>query len=343
MRVLHVDTGREWRGGQAQLAHLAEEVGLGIVVPPGAPLEEVARKRGIPVWTQRMTGPLAAFRLRRLAARVGSDAIAAHTSRAHGLALLAGRPVIVHRRVDFRPSQLSRLKYARARGYVAVSAAVADILATAGVPAERIVVVRDGVPAESLTAATLPLSRPWVLAVGALVPHKGHRVLVDAMPQLPGIHVAIAGEGPLRAALLDRARELGVAHRLCLLGWRPDARALMSDADAVVHPSVEEGLGQCVIEALWSGVPVVATRAGGVPEVVREGGQLVRPGDPSALAEAIRDVIGAPAPWRARAAAARPRLEQDFSLAAMRRGTLDAYRRLLRSTSADGDDTRGRP
>jgi glycosyltransferase involved in cell wall biosynthesis len=163
----------------------------------------------------------------------------------------------------------------------------------------RISVVLDGVDPAPLDRSSpdsaglrfelgLALDARLALAVGALVDHKGHRYLVRAMAHIPSWHVAIAGEGPRQAALLALAQRLGVANRLHMLGQRDDVPRLLKSVDVVVHPSVEEGMGQSVAEALLAGARVVSTDAGGLPEVVGSWGIVVPRADPTALADGIR-------------------------------------------------------
>jgi glycosyltransferase involved in cell wall biosynthesis len=325
--ILHVDTGREWRGGQTQLLHLVRAAGGEVALPPDALLRPALEAAGVPVhpiafggvW--RGTLPLA----RLLRARP-PELVAAHTSHAHGHAILAGRvPVVVHRRVDFVPGAdpVTRWKYGSPAGFVAVSRAVARLLERF-VPADRIAVVPDGVDRVDLpdrVAARRELDLPdgpIVGAVGALVPHKGHIHLVRAMAGLDALLV-IAGEGPERPRLEGpRVRLPGRVH----------APTLLAAIDVLVHPSVGEGMGQVVVEAMLAGVPVVCTSAGGLPEVVEAGrtGLVVPPGDDRALAAAIRQVLADPEGARIRAEAGREAARR-FSVAAMVEGTLAAYAR----------------
>lgn len=341
MKVLHVDTASEWRGGQVQLALLVRAApGLGVAVVPGAPLSRALS--GVAPVHPVLGGPLAAVHLRALIRALRPDLIAAHTSRAHSLALLAagGRPVIVHRRVDFTVGKgvigpLKRLKYRAATGYVAVSDAVRRVLIDGGVAPERIDVVPDAVDPAPWTRAVdraaarerlgVPDGVPWLVAVGALVEHKGHRVLIDALRGVPDAHLTIAGDGPLRGRL--EAQAAGLGSRVRFLGQRGDVPEWLGAADRFVHPSLEEGLGQAVIEAMLAGVPVVASRAGGVPEVVGEDGVLVPPGDVAALTAALL------APSRSSSPAAK-RLRELHAPERLVLGTLDAYSRLVADYSA---------
>lgn len=332
MRVLHVSTARTWRGGETQLLHLVRGTDDAVALPPAAPLREVLPAgSAVPV---PFRGPWrGGMGLRAAIRRLAPDLVAAHDAHAaaHALAVSAV-PVVVHRRVDFRPSLLGRRRYRRAAGVVAVSDAVASVLREAGVA--RVVVVRDGVDPRPLDAAVadpegvraelgLPDGAPLVLAVGALAAHKGHAVLVDALAALPGVHAVVLGEGEERRRLVARARRSGVEGRLHLPGHRADVPRWLASADVVVHPSLEEGLGQAVVEALFAGAAVVATRAGGLPETGPA--VLVAPGDADALARALRDALRDPEPLRLHARNARGRLLDAFGVDRLRSETHRAY------------------
>lgn len=140
--------------------------------------------------------------------------------------------------------------------------------------------------------AALP-GRPLVLALGRLHRNKAFDILIRALPALPGVHVAIAGEGPERPALERLAHELGVPDRLHLLGWRQDQGPLLAACDLLVCPSRIEPLGNVIIEAFSAGRPVVAAAVAGPVELIDPGrtGLLVPPEDPARLAAAIRSVL----------------------------------------------------
>jgi glycosyltransferase involved in cell wall biosynthesis len=203
----------------------------------------------------------------------------------------------------------------RALGFVAVSKAVSKVLQAGGVSAQRIRVVYDGVERPPQHAPAELGAGVIALAVGALVDHKDHRTLAACAKRMPNCRFLVAGEGPLRS-------ELEAMGGLELLGQRPDVPALLARAQLFVHCSKEEGLGQSVLEAMRAGVPVVATRAGGVPESVGERGVLVDIQNPPALAAAIARVLAGEGPDPALAQAY---ADQHFSVAAMVNGTLRAY------------------
>lgn len=311
LTILHVDPSTEFRGGQRQLELLVQGLAARghvqtVACVPDSPL---ARRLDVPL-LPLLPGNAArnALRLRGAPHQV----VAAHTSHAHGACVAAGLRPIVHRRVDF-PVRSKTLKLRRARGFIAVSSAVASILQAAG--AERIQVVPDGVPAWVPAEPADVGPGRVVLAVGALVDHKDHATLAAAADHIPA-RVLVAGEGPLRDALSGS--------RLELLGQRDDVPALFARADVFVHPSKLEGMGQVVVEALRARLPVVATRAGGIPEVVGRHGLLVPVGDALALAQAVRAALDGDHPDLDAAAAHGDR----FSVDEMVRGTEAAYDRL---------------
>jgi glycosyltransferase involved in cell wall biosynthesis len=312
LTILHVDPSTEFRGGQRQLELLVQGLAARghrqtVACVPGSPL---AARLDVPILPLLPgNAPRNALRL----AGVPHQVVAAHTSHAHGACVAAGLRPIVHRRVDFAVRS-NTLKLRRARGFIAVSQAVADILARAG--AQRVQVVHDGVPA-CVPAEPAELGEgPIVLAVGALVDHKDHATLARAAERIEA-RVLVAGEGPLRSELAST--------RLELLGQRDDVPALMARAQVFVHPSKLEGMGQVVVEALRARIPVVATAAGGVPEVVGAHGRIVPVGDAAALADAVRAALRGDHPDLHAAA----RHGDRFSVDEMVRRTEAAYDRLI--------------
>jgi glycosyltransferase involved in cell wall biosynthesis len=159
---------------------------------------------------------------------------------------------------------------------------------------------------------------PLVLVPARLDPQKGHRHLIQAAVEVPGATFLLAGDGSERKVLNELAQSLGLGDRVVFLGYRGDIPALLAACDLVVLPSLYEGLPLSLLEAMAAGKPVIASRIGGVDELVAndENGLLVEPGDPHALAEAIRALLADPERRRRLARAGSEVVERRFSLAA---------------------------
>jgi glycosyltransferase involved in cell wall biosynthesis len=204
------------------------------------------------------------------------------------------------------------------------------------VPLRKLSVVRNGirVPPTARTPnlalrSELVRGRPdyVVLTPARLHQQKGHLYLLQAAAQVHDATFVLAGEGPLRAELEGLARKLGVAERCVFLGNRTDVADLLGAADLMVLPSLFEGLPVSVLEAMAAQLPVVATAIGGTDEAVAHEltGLLVPPGDPAALASAIRRIRADPAFAHRLAAAGRARVEREFSSVVVARQMMMIY------------------
>lgn len=361
--VVHVSSPRTWRGGEQQLVYLAEGlrargVDQRVVCPPDAALARVCRERGLPLATapRRLSvDPWFARAVARVAKEAGAAVVHAHDPHAHTASALAASlfglraPVVVHRRVDFPigRGRFSRWKYdhPRVRRIVCVSRAIAGIVRPdVRDPAARLQVVHDGVDAARFAGARadgrlrrelgIPAGVPIVGNVAALAGHKDHFTFVDTAERLlaAGISarfVAI-GEGPLRDALASYIRARRLEGAVTLAGFRPDVPIILPELDLFLFTSKEEGLGSSILDAYLCGVPVVATRAGGVPEIVEDGvtGLLAPIRDPGSLAGAVRRVLGDPV-LRARLVAGGARRARELSVDAMATATVGVYEGLL--------------
>jgi len=352
MRILHVDPERGWGGGEVQVVALLRELAARghvsrLAAHPGGPLARVAAGVGIPVVPLRVRHHLdlpAALALRRLVP--GHDVVHFHTARAHALAPLCrrgGARLVVTRRMDYVPAggPYARFLYNRAvDSVIAISEGVRDSLLRAGVRRERIRVVASGIEPAALAAppgARDVLRREWgiapdevtVLAAGALERRKGHAVLLAAAvalaPRRLGLRYVLCGEGGEGAALARAAAPLDGAVRFA--GFRDDMPACLAAADIAVLPSLQEGLGVAALEAMGAGLPVVASRVGGLAEVVadEETGLLVPPGDAPALAAALARLARDPDLRGRLGAAGRARVLARYTSSRMAEGTLACY------------------
>jgi glycosyltransferase involved in cell wall biosynthesis len=351
VRVLHIDPEGAWGGGETQVAGLLRELAARghesvLAAAPGSPIARAAAAAGIPVVAQPITNNAdvrAVPTLRRLAR--AADVVHFHTARAHAMApWLAGVAArrIVTRRMDYVPrgGPWARFLYNRAVDRViAISDGVRAALLAAGVEATRIRVVPSGVDVAALAAPAdagervraewgVPDAVVLVGVVGALESRKGHATLIEAAARLapsPSVCLVFCGSGSQEGALRAQAAARGVAAYFA--GFRPDVGACLAALDLAVLPSLKEGLGVAALEAMAAGRAVVASRVGGLAEVVVDGetGRLVAPGDVDGLAAALATLVADAAVRRAMGEAGRRRVAAHYSMAAMAAGTLACY------------------
>jgi glycosyltransferase involved in cell wall biosynthesis len=164
-----------------------------------------------------------------------------------------------------------------------------------------------------------------------LIEQKGVRYGLEAFIQLasgfPNAHLLVVGEGSLRAELEANATKANLSNRVHFLGWRPDAAALMAGLDILLAPSLWEGFGLVLLEAMAQQTPIVASRVSAIPEVVidRETGLLVEPKDVNRLKDAISELLKDAALRQHMGLMGRDRLETAFSATRMVRETIELY------------------
>jgi glycosyltransferase involved in cell wall biosynthesis len=187
-------------------------------------------------------------------------------------------------------------------------------------------------------ALAIPPDTPLLGIVGRLVPIKDHPTLLHALTLLgsgsPPPHLVIVGDGEQRAQLQELTRRLNLAARVHFLGWRDDLHAVLGDLDVVICCSRNEGTPVALIEAMAAGVPVLSTDVGGVGDLIRHGqtGWLVPPGDPPALAQAIRTLLAQPDLRQRLAVAARPVVLAQHEAAGLVRRMEALYTSLMGTT-----------
>ncbi len=321
MFSLHVDTARTWRGGQNQvlltvngLRSLGQRAAL-VAHPDGELRRRVEEGLDlIPIAPRTEMDLSAAWKFSRIIKRLAPDLVHAHDP--HGVAMAAlalsmgsakggSAPALVaSRRVDFhlKGNSFSRWKYRQVDCFIAASEAIRQMIVADGIPADRTVTVHEGIDVDHVLAAPavnvhelfwLPHHAPVVGNVAALVPHKGQRYLIEAahlvVQQVPDARFVILGEGELREHLEKQVHEHHLEKHVLLPGFRTDVLGCIKGFDLFVMSSVAEGLGTSLLDAMACARPIVATRAGGIPEIVEDevNGLLVPPRDHAALSHAI--------------------------------------------------------
>lgn len=363
MKILHLDSGRDWRGGQQQVAYLVRGLlNAGaqqhLIVRQSERVE--ARLRSLPV--ARSTLPFKSewdirsiLRLAGVIRRFQPDIVHAHDSRTLGqAAVLRGLGRFSHlvgsRRVAFpiQGNPLWRWKYQRSPDkIIAVSRYVQDSLLAAGVSSNKIAVVYDGLEIPPLpemdewkiVRRCLGIEdNEWVIgAVGQFTSEKGHEVLLRGFRRIlqdcPDARLVLVGDGPLEARYLDLIRELALGEKVILVGNRPDLVDILPAFDLFVLPSLQEGLGSILLLAMALQVPVCASQTGGIPELVADKvtGFLFRPGDPSHLVSVVLEAMRSSDLRRVCASNARNRVLSQFSAERMVAETLEIYINVLGS------------
>jgi len=367
LTIAIVSTERSWYGGEEQIRLLAH--GL---QSRKHRVHLLARRRGVLAERMRSAGfavaefigngrnPLALWQLRRHLRRIRPDVLQYNDSHALTAAGLASGGLGIPARIAMRHVSLPIRSSWRFRRWsdrvVCVSYAVAEACRSAGLPDNMLRVVFPAAdcrraPAgdrrKGRLAAGVGEGQPMILVVASLNEHKGHAVLLDALPAVlerhPRIRLILAGDGPQKESLQSRAKERGVEASVALLGYRRDVPDLMQAADVLVLPSLAgEGLAVTLLDAMFAGVPIVATPIGGAVELLgtsdgtEPAGRFVPPRDPDALARAIIDVLDRPEESARRSERARRRAEQSFTPEHLIDGMLAVYREVLHSRQIDG-------
>jgi glycosyltransferase involved in cell wall biosynthesis len=365
VKILHVEGGRNLYGGALQVLYLIEGLkargvenllacrtgsDIGLAAKPFAEVRGMKMEGDMDVLLiPRLYRLIRATRpdIVHLHSRIGADVMGGIAAR------LAGVPIVHSRRQD-NPEKpwMVALKYRLHDRVVAISEGIGEVLMSEGLSPARLRIVRSAVEARPFQQ---PADKTWFRAefglpegslvmgvVAQLISRKGHRFLLQAMPRLmerfPALYVIFFGKGPAEADLREQARKLGLDGRVRLAGFRDDLPRILPCLDLLVHPALMEGLGVSLLQAASAGVPIVASRAGGIPEAVRDGlnGLLVPPGDVAALGEAIGRVLGDPALARRLGEAGRDLVAREFSVDGMVEGNLRVYRELLEERASNG-------
>jgi len=357
LKILHVEGGRHLYGGAYQVLHLLRGLAARghdnlLACPEGCALSAAATPFSA-VHSLPMGGDLdlpMIIRLRRLIqaghpdlvhlhSRIGADVMGGIAAR------LSGVPVIHTRRVDNpEPRPWVAVKYRLYDRVVVISEGIRKVLLAEGLPEAKLRLVRSAVDwaayarpcARRMFSNRLRLPEEALVigVIAQLIPRKGHGDLLEALPPLmrrhPRLHALFFGQGPLAEPLREQIARAGLEQRVRLVGFRDDLTDLLACLDLVVHPARMEGLGVSLLQAASAGVPIVASRVGGIPEAVRDGenGLLVSPGDTLALREAIDRLITDPELRHTLGAGGQALMAREFSVDTMVEGNLAVYHEL---------------
>ena len=349
MRLLFVNSMRSIGGGEQWLLEAAGGLAarghdVSVAARPGSALAARSREDGHGLLELPMRGDAdvaSILRLSRWIRRHGTDVLSVNVQRAVRIgcaaALLSGRPPVVERRglsFPVRPTALNRAIYGRCVSHVIANCrSIEDgLLDTGVIDASRVSVIVNGIDPERVgkggggaVRSQLDISpeTPLVAMVGRLVVDKGHRVALSAfrrvLSEVPAARLLIVGAGKLDADLRAEAASRFAGESVVFAGRRDDVPAVLDAADVVLVTSDREGMPHVVLEAMVAGVPVVATRVAGVPEMIEHGthGLLVPIGSAEAAASAVVSVLSDPELGQRLAAAAAARVRAEFGLEVM--------------------------
>lgn len=346
MRILQVNTARTWRGGERQTYLLLQgfqEAGVevSLLCLKFTPLYEKAKNLSIPVIGVRNQLSALIFLLLN-----GKKYTILHAQTARAFTLLAltkpfhRRKLVYTRRVDFVPSGfLTRLKYRSADGLVGISDAICSILRSWGFRNTRKITsaVLPYTPDHQRARQfleKLPVRRTWIIGTtAALVEHKDPLTLVEAVKRLWHLRQDFLflhfGEGHLREAVEERIHRYGLQDVILLCGYHEKVEDFFSIFQVFVMSSQEEGLGSSVLDAFYHRVPVVATAAGGLKELVEGRGILCPVGDAGCLAEGIHHLLESPALREDMVSKAYEYVMKNHSLQSIIADYLELYNQLM--------------
>jgi len=365
MHILHLEAGKTYYGGPLQVALLIRDlaergVQNTLICPKGAEIAKHLRDAPVTIHEIPWGGDLdfgLIWRLRKIIRQTNPNFVQSHSRRGAdtlgGIAIrLAGARGIISRRVDNPEScLLAWFKYGLYEHVIAISDGIRNVLISEGVAAEKITTIRDAVEIEKYHQ---PADPEWfraefkipegVLTIGIvaqLIERKGHRHLLAALPTVleshPNIRVLIFGQGPKEEQLRQQISAKGFDDIVQLVGFRDDLPRVLPNLDIQVHPADMEGMGVALLQGSIAGLPIIASRVGGIPEVVQheQTGLLIEPGSVAELEIALNRLLENPQLCRTFGNAARDYVRDNFSVNTMS----DAHFALYEAASTKQSET----
>lgn len=362
MRILHLSSPKNWRGGEQQVAYLREELARLrvddqlILCRKNSQMQAYCEARSWPYATwSKLAGvdPFAARKLARVAKEFKADLIHIHDAASHTQCVLAWDlwgmkvPAVMSRRVDFpvKNSSFSHYKYNHSgiKRFLCISKTVARVLKPSLKHPELIRLVPSGIdlgkfkqaPASTrILRDSFPIDddQHLIANIAAITPQKDYNTFVrtvNHLKELPA-HFLIIGDGKQRREIEDEIRKMNLGAHISFTGFRNDIPDILPELDCLLFTSETEGLGTTIIDALATGVPIVSTNAGGIPEIIENGVHaLVAPvKDDKALADAVLKMMSSSELRRKLTASGKTRA-RDFDKSMTAKLSLEVYKELL--------------
>ena len=357
MKTLHVEAGTHLYGGGLQVFFLVQGLQARgeeavLACPTGSAIAAHARAHGLQVREIAMGGDQdigLVRRVRRLIRSEHPDIVHLHSRRGSDVwgaiaARLERVPTVMSRRNDNpEPRGWFRLKYKLYDRVVAISEGIEQVLLNAGLSPDKVVCVHSAVDTQRYRPHRdgidwfrdefkLAEDELTIAMAAQFIARKGHRTLISALPAVlavqPRTRVLLFGQGPEMAAMKKLVKQADLQHQVHFAGFRSDLERVLPCVDVMVHPAEMEGLGVALLQAAACGLPIVAGRAGGIPEIVRPGitGELIEPGDAGALSGYLIQLLGDAGLRQRYGSAGRALTLAEFSIDAMVDGNLQVYR-----------------
>ncbi len=354
LKILHIEAGKHLYGGAFQVIKLMQglknyRVDNVLACAQGSEIAQQALPfaKVVPLRMGGDADAIMALRIAALIRREQPDLVHLHSRRGADLwggvaARLTGVPCILTRRVD-NPEKpwIVSAKYRLYDHVISISEGIRSVLLTEGLKSTQVTTVRSAVdvdpwktpetPQTVRAAFGLPRDALLIGVVAQLIQRKGHRHLLAALPSVisrhPRTFVIIFGRGPLEDDLRQEIRDRGLADKVIMAGFRNDLPRWLGSMDLLCHPADIEGLGIALLQAAAAGLPVVASRAGGMPEAVLDGetGLLFPPGDHQSLGAALCRLLDNPALRQQLGHTGQTRMHREFSIAEMVHGNYSIY------------------
>lgn len=361
-RILYVHGIAKIGGAERDLLHLLEHIDRNrwepiVVCPPDGPLIDEVKNLKVQVYPIRLPPwrkiggilgiPGAVWWLFRIIKDINIKLV--HVNDywwgpiVYMASRMAGVPCVVHIRQEIEPKKVRQYRLNKPHKLIAISEQMRKVAVGAGVDSDRISVVYSGIDAKLVWSSEgaqrvrerylLSAEQPVIGTVANLFPRKGYEYLIQALTEInhkkPGVHCLIVGEGDetYRSKLLELVDKNGLEKVVTFAGFQQDVLSYIAAMDVFVLPSVMEGFGIVLLEAMAMGKPVVATTVGGIPEIVEDQatGFLVPPRDSSALAQKIIYLLENPSIREKLGQAGRTRVLDRFSVQHMALQLQDVY------------------
>ena len=368
-RIIHVATALSWRGGEQQVAYLLEELDARgieqmVVCSAGSAMETYCKEKGyyhLAIKKKSSFDPAYAWQLKKAVRRFSPDLMHLHDAHAHTFAVMAATffgchvPLVLSRRVDFpvRKGWLSFFKYNHplVKKIICVSHEIERITAKAIRNPSKLCTIHSGIDSEKFSTGAQGILRSsyqldkttkLIGNTSAIADHKDYFTFVDTAELLlesgEKLKFFIIGDGPDRKKIEAYVKEKGLEKEILFTGFRKDVAVILPELDIFLMTSKTEGLGTSLLDALAAAVPVVATQAGGIPEIIRqeETGLLAGIGDAAGLAAATKRLLEQPSLYEQLKANGREYVK-NFSRWETAEKTLKVYREVITAFSREKD------